>query len=75
MKVKLLKNMTVNGVNHSAGEILDATGWRTTKSLISMRYLSLVEEDKKPVTVVKEVKSATEVAEENPEKAKSSVKK
>ncbi len=72
MKAKLLKKMTVNGVDHFAGEILDVSGWRNTPSLVSMRYLTLVPEDEKPVkAVVKEI----EIEEEKPVKAKSSVKK
>ena len=72
MKAKLLKKMTVNGVDHFAGEILDVSGWRNTAALISMRYLSLVPEDTKPVkTEVKEI----EIEDEKPVKAKSSVKK
>jgi len=72
MKAKLLKKMTVNGVDHFAGEILDVSGWRNTAALISMRYLSLVPEDTKPVKAeAKEIK----IEEEKPVKAKSSVKK
>jgi len=69
MKAKLLKKMTVNGVIHFAGEILDVSGWRNVNSLVSMRYLTLVTEDAKPV---KEVE--IEVVEEKPVKKKSSVK-
>ena len=72
MKAKLLKKMTVNGEDHFAGEILDVSGWRNTAPLISMRYLSPVEEDAQPVKAVeKEIK----IKEEKPVKAKSSVKK
>jgi hypothetical protein len=72
MKAKLLKKMTVNGVDHLAGEILDVSGWRNTAALISMRYLSLVPDDVKPVKAeVKEI----EIEDEKPVKAKSSVKK
>lgn len=72
MKAKLLKKMTVDGVDHLAGKILDVSGWRNTKALISMRYLSLVEEDKEPVkAVIKEI----DIENEKPVKAKSSVKK
>lgn len=72
MQAKLLKKMTVNGVDHSAGVILDVSGWRNTAALISMRYLSPVVEDVKPIkAVVKE----TAIEEDKPEKAKSSVKK
>jgi len=72
MKAKLLKKMTVNGVDHLAGDILDVSGWRNTAALISMRYLSLVPEDTKPVKAeVKEI----EIEDEKSVKAKSSVKK
>ena len=70
MKAKLLKKMTVNGKDHFAGEILDVSGWRNTAALISMRYLSLVPDEVKPVKA--EVK---EIEEEKSVKAKSSVKK
>jgi hypothetical protein len=72
MKAKLLKKMTVNGVDHFAGEILDVSGWRNTAALISMRYLSPVKEDAQPVKAeAKEIK----IEDEKPVKAKSSVKK
>ena len=72
MKAKLLKKMTVNGEDHFAGEILDVSGWRNTAALISMRYLSLVPDDVKPVKA--EVKEIA-IEDEKPEKAKSNVKK
>lgn len=68
MKAILLKKMTVNGVDHSAGEIVDVSDWRNCNSLINMRYISVVKEDVKPI-------ESEEIAKEKSVKAKSSVKK
>lgn len=42
MKVKVLKRMTSLGKELNPGDIVDASGWRHTKSLASNRYIEIL---------------------------------
>jgi hypothetical protein len=66
MKVKILKSMVANGEQLLSGDIVDASSWRHAKSLISNRYIALVEDEspEEPKKAVKKVKEEALVAKE-----------
>jgi len=51
MKAKVLKKITADGKILNAGEIADISQWRNTRTLLSGRYLEILDEqaeEKKP---------------------------
>jgi hypothetical protein len=56
MKAKLLKRMVSLGEQLEVGDIVDVSTWRLTKSLVSNRYIVLVEDE--PVKIEEKVKEA-----------------
>ena len=81
MKAKILKRMVSLGKTLEVGDIVDVSDWRHTKSLVSNRYIEIV--DSTPVAKTKvepkvepkiEAPKAEEVVEEaKPKKAKKEV--
>jgi hypothetical protein len=62
MKAKLLKRMTVAGKSYNAGEVVDVSGWRNIRTLMSSRYLEIILEDDTPKVAPKvEVKAEPKV--------------
>jgi hypothetical protein len=66
MKAKVLKTMTSLGEVLQSGDIVDVSKWRNVKSLVSARYIELVE-DKTPV---KSEESVAEAPKKKTSKAK-----
>ena len=55
MKVRVLKKMISLGETLQPGDIVDASGWRHTKALISNRYVELVTDAPAPKPAKAEV--------------------
>jgi hypothetical protein len=73
MKVKVLKRMTSLGNELNPGDIVDASGWRHTKALVSNRYIEILsnEAPAKPAPAPKvEAPKVQVVIEDEPKKAK-----
>jgi len=73
MKIRVLKRITNNGIALNAGEIIDATGWRNIKTLVSGRYVEILDEpteQPKP----KEAETKTLVSDTAKPKAKTTAK-
>ena len=68
MKAKILKRMTSLGKQLETGDIVDVTGWRHVKALVSNRYIEIVTDEapSKPAPVAPK----PEVVIEEPKKAK-----
>ena len=50
MKATILKVMISDGKTLNPGDIVDVSGWRHTRNLVSGRYIKLIEEEApKPV--------------------------
>jgi hypothetical protein len=49
MKVRLLKNLTSDGVELQTGEVVDASNWKNTRALINSRFVEIVEEEAKAI--------------------------
>ncbi len=47
MKATILKVMVSDGKTLNPGDIVDVSGWRHTRNLVSGRYIKLIEEDAK----------------------------
>ena len=45
MKATILKVMISDGKTLNPGDIVDVSGWRHTRNLVSGRYIKLIEED------------------------------
>jgi hypothetical protein len=45
MKATILKVMVSDGKTLNPGDIVDVSGWRHTRNLVSGRYIKLIEED------------------------------
>jgi hypothetical protein len=52
MKATILKVMVSDGKTLNPGDIVDVSGWRHTRNLVSGRYIKLIEEDAKAVKPV-----------------------
>lgn len=66
MKAKVLKTLTSLGEVLQSGDIVDVSGWRNVKALVSARYIELVGDN----TPVKSEESATEAPKKKTSKAK-----
>jgi hypothetical protein len=55
MKATILKVMISDGKTLNPGDIVDVSGWRHTRNLVSNRYIKLIEEEApkapKPVAI------------------------
>ena len=73
MKATVMKVMISDGKTLNPGDIVDVSGWRHTKNLVSNRYIKLIEEEapkaEKPAVEANELKT------EEPKKTKASAKK
>lgn len=56
MKAQILKRMTSLGKDLEIGDIVDVSEWRHTKSLVTNRYIKIVEEEVKPKKATKKEK-------------------
>lgn len=45
MKATILKVMVSDGKTLNPGDIVDVSGWRHTRNLVSGRYIKLIEEE------------------------------
>ena len=45
MKAQILKVMVSDGKTLNPGDIVDVSGWRHTRNLVSGRYIKLIEEE------------------------------
>jgi hypothetical protein len=45
MKATILKVMISDGKTLNPGDIVDVSGWRHTRNLVSNRYIKLIEEE------------------------------
>ena len=45
MKATILKVMISDGKTLNPGDIVDVSGWRQTRNLVSGRYIKLIEEE------------------------------
>lgn len=69
MKVKILKKMVSLGKVLQPGDIVDASGWRHTKALISNRYIELASDAPAPKPAkVEAPKVEVKVEDEAPKK-------
>jgi len=59
MKVRLLKNLTSNGVELHIGEIVDASNWKNTRTLIKNRFVEIAGEETKAIETKPKIKKAT----------------
>jgi len=56
MKATVLKVMISDGKTLYPNDIVDVSGWRHTKNLVSNRYIKLIEEVEKPLALPVDVK-------------------
>ena len=67
MKAQILKRLVSLGETLEVGDIVDVSNWRHTKSLVSNRYIKIVEETK-PVAKTKAEPKVEVVEEVKPKK-------
>ena len=78
MKATILKVMVSDGKTLHPGDIVDVSGWRHTRNLVSGRYIKLIEEEApkavKPVAIPVDVVALPVDEEVKPKETKKKAK-
>ena len=78
MKATILKVMVSDGKTLNPGDIVDVSGWRHTRNLVSGRYIKLIEEEApkavKPVAIPVDVVALPVDEEVKPKETKKKAK-
>jgi hypothetical protein len=78
MKATILKVMVSDGKTLNLGDIVDVSGWRHTRNLVSGRYIKLIEEETpkavKPVALPVDVVTLSVDEEIKPKETKKKAK-
>lgn len=78
MKATILKVMISDGKTLNPGDIVDVSGWRHTRNLVSGRYIKLIEEEApkavKPVAIPVDVVALPVDEEVKPKETKKKAK-
>jgi hypothetical protein len=78
MKATILKVMISDGKTLNPGDIVDVSGWRHTRNLVSGRYIKLIEEEApkavKPVAIPVDVVTLPVDEEVKPKETKKKAK-
>ena len=78
MKATILKVMISDGKTLNPGDIVDVSGWRHTRNLVSNRYIKLIEEEApkavKPVAIPVDVVTLPVDEEVKPKETKKKAK-